>query len=280
MLQRVVAVLWLWRCCTGYAPQATMRTQRVVMAMAGKDEVPSEPVRAPRPASRWKQKAPQSTRATGRRRKPVLRVIAGAARGRKLESPETMLRPMMGRVREAMFSTLVSLGVFRPPRRVSVLDLFCGSGSIGIEALSRGADFAAFVDVSPLACDTALRNAQACGYDDAVALCETAQTALRRADLGGRKFDILSLTPPYEEISYADLLADLADSSLLNDDAVVVVEYPVELGTLPPTLGETRSLIGLRNRRYGRTVLAFYAYRPSGKLPLDPRPDEFDARTW
>ena len=67
-----------------------------------------------------------------------------------------------------------------------------------------------------------------------------------------------------------------ARSPLLNDDCVVVFEYPVELGSLPPKLGSRDQLVGLRNRRYGRTVLGFDAYKPTGKVPLDPRPAEFE----
>lgn len=237
-------------------------------------EVPSEPIQAPRPISRkYKTKRPQATRVIGAKR-TQLRIFAGTARGRKLESPSTLLRPMMGKVREALFSTLTSLGVLRPPRRVAVLDCYCGSGSVGMEALSRGADFACFVDLSRDACDAAQRNAEICGFASrALTLCESAEVALARPAIENRRFDVVTLTPPYEEVSYADILDRVAASNLLNDDAVIVVEYPVELGTLPPQLGD--HLIGLRNRRYGRTVLAFYAHRPTGKLAFDFRPDEF-----
>ncbi|KAJ8599311.1 hypothetical protein CTAYLR_005327 [Chrysophaeum taylorii] len=238
------------------------------------EAVPSEPVRAPRP---FRKKRPQATRVgRGGQQKKLLRVIAGEARGRRLESPETLLRPMMSRVREALFSTLLSLGVFRAPRRVNFLDVFCGSGSVGIEALSRGADFAAFVDLSRDACDVTTRNADACGFGGRHAvICEPAERALARDALADRTFDVVALTPPYEEVSYAQLAQALVDSPLLNDDAVVVIEYPVELGSMPPFLGNHRQIVGLRNRRYGRTVLAFYAKRPTGQLPFDFRHDEF-----
>jgi len=205
-----------------------------------------------------------------------LRVVAGTARGRKLDSPATLLRPMMGKVREALFSTLFSMGVLAGDRRVRHLDGFCGSGSVGCEALSRGAEHCAFVDLSRDACDVAARNAGMCGFPDAAVatVCARIEDALGDESLGG--FDLVTLTPPYEEVDYADLLRRVAASPLLNADCVVVVEYPVELGVLPPTLGEFGSLVGLRNRRYGRTVLAFYAHRPTGRLPgLAPRADEF-----
>jgi len=238
----------------------------------------------------------------------LMRVVAGEARGRRLESPATLLRPMMSKVREAMFSTLGTLGVFGATRRVRVLDAFAGSGAVGVEALSRGAAFAAFVDVSSEACAVAERNAATCGYDSqrCRAFTTTAEAALAGAVLrrppttttsgttgipysgGGRphpppkvvgagteKFDVVSLTPPYEEVSYPALLRAVASSPVVNDDAVVVVEYPVELGTLPPVAGDNGELVGLRNRRYGRTVLAFYAFKPTGALPFHFHRDEF-----
>lgn len=244
-----------------------------------------QPVRAPRPMRRKFKKArkrPQSTDSPGTGQR-LLRVIAGEARGRRLDSPDTLLRPMMGKVREALFSTLVSLGVFRPPREVSVLDVFCGSGSVGIEALSRGAVFTAFVDLSRTACDVAVHNAENCGYgkDRCASVCDAAERVLARDEIAGHTFDVVSLTPPYEEVSYPDLLDTIAKNDrLLNDDAVLVVEYPIELGSLPPTLGEQMQLRGLRNRKYGRTAVAYYAARPTGKLPFDFRPSEFEDATW
>jgi len=275
--------------------------------------VGEEEVKASRPMRRtWrkaleKRKVPQSEPLQGELRKPrhgALRVVGGEARGRRLESPATMLRPMMSKVREAMFSTLFSMGSFRN-RETNVLDAFAGSGAVGCEALSRGAGFVAFVDVSPLACDVATRNARRCGYlpcwdddhqnafgrpfagvverrsrnDDHANFasnCETVEQALSRDHVRGHKFDVLSLTPPYEEVVYADLLGAVANSTLLNDDAIVVVEYPVELGALPKVYGSRRQLVGLRNRRYGRTVLAFYAFQPTGKVDFDFKLDEFD----
>ncbi|KAJ1453229.1 RNA methyltransferase [Pelagophyceae sp. CCMP2097] len=187
----------------------------------------------------------------------------------------------MGRVRESMFSTLISMGVFNAPRKVAVLDTFCGGGSVGIEAISRGAAFAGFVDLSREACDVALRNAKACGFETrAGAACVTAESAIEGKAFDGRKFDVVSITPPYDEVSYKALCDLLASSPIMNEDCVAVIEYPIELGSLPARLGSTGQLVGLRNRRYGRTVLAFYAYRPTGKLNLDPRPEEFEVSRW
>ena len=155
-----------------------------------------------------------------------LRIIAGSARGKRLESPDVYLRPMMGKVRGALFSTLTSMGLFEPGAKgaelgCTVLDIFAGSGSIGLEALSRGASQAAFVDLSPACCLAALNNADACGFgqgrphgslagDYVCAVQGDALEVLRNPRhfvMGGRlletaPFRLVTLTPPYEEISY------------------------------------------------------------------------------
>ena len=104
--------------------------------------------------------------------------------------------------------------------------------------------------------------------------CRRQRREARDEALRGPGLDLLTLTPPYEEIDYDELMASVASSPLLNADCVVVVEYPVERGKPPFRIGE---LVGVRNRRYGRTALAFYAFKPSGALEaLRPRPEEFE----
>jgi 16S rRNA (guanine966-N2)-methyltransferase len=85
-------------------------------------------------------------------------------------------------------------------------------------------------------------------------------------------YGLITLTPPYEEVVYNDLINAVCNSPLVAEDTLVVLEYPEEMGCLPPVLGEDK-LFGVRNRKYGRTVLALYVYRPSRKI--DMRPDEF-----
>ncbi|KAH8060000.1 hypothetical protein JL722_4954 [Aureococcus anophagefferens] len=221
----------------------------------------ASPVRASRPIPRHRRLASKgSSRKQSERLEkgevgsPTrLRVIAGSAPARLARDAPAA---MMGKVREALFSTLVSLGVFAAPRRVRALDTFCGSGSVGVEALSRGAAAATFVDLSRDACDVALRNARACAFDDVEAICATAEDALATPALhgGDRRFDL---------------------SPLLNDDCVVVFEYPVELGSLPPKLGSRDQLVGLGT---GATAARSSASRlqAHGQGALDPRPAEFE----
>jgi 16S rRNA (guanine966-N2)-methyltransferase len=82
----------------------------------------------------------------------------------------------------------------------------------------------------------------------------------------------------YEEVVYADLLEAVANSPLVTEDTIVVIEYPIELGCLPHVLSrdDGGALIGVRNRRYGRTVIAMYIVNPTGVLSVaDSRPEEF-----
>ena len=234
-----------------------------------------------------------------------LRILGGSVRGRKLESPSVYLRPMMGKVREAVFSTFTSFGLYEEVGgsscRTRHLDIFSGSGSVGLESLSRGARHCTFVDMSNDCCGACERNIERCGFDDgwnegglgtgiaddegeptARVVCTDAFRALRHPESVGidpeSKYDIVTLCPPYEEIVYADLLDAVANSVLVTEDTVVLVEYPVELGCLPHVIGREDGgvLVGIRNRKYGRTVIAIYIVNPTGdRESAESRPEEF-----
>lgn len=85
-------------------------------------------------------------------------------------------------------------------------------------------------------------------------------------------YNIISITPPYEEVLYSELIAAACVSPLVTEDTMLVVEYPIEMGSLPQILGDNK-FYGLRNRKYGRTMLAIYVYRPT--FQYDMRADEF-----
>jgi 16S rRNA G966 N2-methylase RsmD len=94
----------------------------------------------------------------------------------------------------------------------------------------------------------------------------------------GETFGIVTICPPYEEVVYADLLDAVANSPAVTEDTIVLMEYPVELwGDLPHVYsGETTTMIGIRNRKYGRTVIAMYICNPTGKIEdAESRPEEF-----
>ncbi|KAL7575747.1 hypothetical protein ACA910_003079 [Epithemia clementina (nom. ined.)] len=94
----------------------------------------------------------------------------------------------------------------------------------------------------------------------------------------GQSFQIVTICPPYEEVIYADLLDSVANSPCVAEDTVVLIEYPIELGSLPHVVARSDggAMVGVRNRRYGRTVIAMYVVNPTGKLDAaNSRPEEF-----
>lgn len=218
----------------------------------------------------------------GKSNPSMLRIMAGRAKGRRLESPEVYLRPMMGKVKEAVFSTFTSFGLYDSACRH--LDIFAGSGSVGLESLSRGASHCTFVDLSADCTSTVERNLLLCEFGseemgnmvvqgDALAVLQNPQAY----GVAG-SFQIITLCPPYEEIVYGDLLESVVNSPAVTDDTVVLVEYPIELKCLPHVIPrqDGGAMIGVRNRKYGRTVIAMYIVNPTGRLEnAVSRPEEF-----
>jgi 16S rRNA (guanine966-N2)-methyltransferase len=230
------------------------------------------------------------------KRAPPLKILGGSFRGRRLLSPIVHLRPMMGKVREASFSALNFFKLYTPPTSSATtalcrhLDIFAGSGSVGLESLSRGATHCTFVDLARDCCETIQANLDMCGVSDkaqvvmadAMEMLQDPVAALQRAGIDDntllQPYQIVTLCPPYEEVVYGDLIDAVCNSPLVTDDTVVLIEYPVELGCLPHVhdLKSGGKMIGLRNRKYGRTVVAFYIINPTGKLEeADSRPEEF-----
>jgi 16S rRNA (guanine966-N2)-methyltransferase len=193
-----------------------------------------------------------------------LRVISGTLRGKKLFSaPGLGLRPTSDRVREAVFDILQ--GTFAGSR---VLDLFAGTGAMGIEALSRGAAAAVFVEnqKSPL---TALRrNLAACRLEGvSEILAREAGAALEDLERRGRRFELIFLDPPYGKGLVRRTLEKLSGSPLLAPDARVVAEHdPAEEADGSFSLERTDF------RRYGRTRISFFRPRP-----VFPGPEEGEA---
>jgi 16S rRNA (guanine966-N2)-methyltransferase len=175
-----------------------------------------------------------------------VRIVAGELGGRRLEAPRgAAVRPTADRVREALFSILGDVS------DASVLDLYCGTGALGIEALSRGAATAELVDTRPA---TARRNVEALGLEDrATVVRSDAMRYLRRQDA---RFDLVFCDPPYElAAGLAPELDELAPSRLAEGGRLITesgVRRPIELDL--PLLVE---------RRYGDTLARVHG-RPTG----------------
>jgi 16S rRNA (guanine966-N2)-methyltransferase len=185
----------------------------------------------------------------------AVRVIAGEAKGRRLAGIRPgALRPTTDRVREALFSTL---GAAVPGARM--LDLFAGTGAVGVEALSRAAAAAVFVDSDPQAIASVRANLALTGLEGRATVHRmTAEAFVARA--GHPPFDLVFLDPPYDAGFPAGLLAALAASGLLAPGAEVVVEAPGSLGDPPPVAGLAVTL----QRRYGDSALVFLRPEASG----------------
>ncbi|MHB1138536.1 MAG: 16S rRNA (guanine(966)-N(2))-methyltransferase RsmD [Microthrixaceae bacterium] len=190
-----------------------------------------------------------------------MRVVAGTARGRRLVTPAGVeVRPTSDRVREAVFNSLGSLDVLHD---AAVLDLFAGSGALGVEALSRGADHVEFVDSSAASLRAVRTNLATCGLlDSATVVRADALVHLRRLVAHGRSFDVALLDPPYVFDDWGELLATVpAEVLVVESDRAVDVEPHATV---------------LRERRYGGTVVTIARRVASGRrdraVPLDPDP--------
>jgi 16S rRNA (guanine966-N2)-methyltransferase len=181
----------------------------------------------------------------------MVRVIAGSAKGRRLATLRTlMLRPTPDRVREALFNIL---GV-----RVdgaAILDLFAGSGAIGLEALSRGAHVAVFVEAHEPACRLIGKNLQRCGLQaQATVWCRDVLEAIPALNRQGQRFDAIFLDPPYQTPLLADTLRQLGDGRLLKADGQVIAEHFFKRA-LPEGFGRLQRT---RVSRFGDVALSFY----------------------
>ncbi len=179
-----------------------------------------------------------------------MRVVAGTAGGLQLQVPRTDIRPTMDRVKAAIFS---SLGNLVPGARV--LDLFAGSGSLGIEALSRGAAAVTFVEKDPAAVETISKNLLHTHFTGRVQQCEVFSFLDRFAE--AESFEIILADPPYakkagERDFTPELLASAPLARALSADGIFVLE---KLPGSALALGNRWKL--LREKRYGATEVAF-----------------------
>lgn len=198
-----------------------------------------------------------------------MRVIAGSARGRRLATlAGAAVRPTADRVKEALFSMLESRFALEG---AVLLDLFAGSGGLGIEALSRGAATVVFVDTNPAALRLVRDNLAACRFT-ARLRSEPAQKALVRLATEGARFDGVFLDPPYASDELRSCLEFLSTSTLLAADAWVVAEHP---HNAPPPDSFPNLQLTVR-RRYGKTALSLYG---AVALAMDTEAESDGAKT-
>lgn len=186
-----------------------------------------------------------------------MRVISGIARGSKIETIESLkTRPTLDRVKEALFNILQN-----NIKESTVLDLFAGSGAIGIEALSRGAKRAYFCDNNISAINvikknlekTRLMNKAKVFYGDYKKILDEIE----------EKIDIIFIDPPYKSDLSIEALKELIDKNLINEDSLIIIETD-EIDRDIKELNDVRGVIVIDKRKYGRANLIFVKKR--GKI--------------
>ncbi len=179
-----------------------------------------------------------------------LRIIGGELRGKKLYTiPGTLIRPTADRLRESIFNILSYL-----VKEAVVLDLFAGTGALGIEALSRGAKFAVFIDDNKAALSVVERNIQSCAVDNRSQIIRwNIIKNLNCIKSLGSKFNFVFMDPPYNKNIIKPTLLNLHDSGSLGKDACIIVEHtPSE-----PIHGACKQFELTDQRKYGNKRISF-----------------------
>lgn len=191
----------------------------------------------------------------------MMRIITGKARGYRLKTlpGEETTRPTTERVKESVFSTLQ----FEIEGR-AVLDLFAGSGQMGLEAMSRGAASCVFVDSSKEACDIVRDNARGAKLTESIRVVHTTANAFCA---GCReRFDVVFLDPPYRAGILPTLLPIL--TACVREGGTVVCETDLVTALAERIDGSETTFLLEKQRRYGKTLVWFYRCVPGEKEPM------------
>lgn len=185
-----------------------------------------------------------------------MRVISGENKGRKLKAVSgRMTRPTTDKVKETIFNMI---GPFFEGG--TVLDLYGGSGGLGIEALSRGLDHAIFVDKASAACRIIRENIKLCSYEGSATVLQLESTrALEKLSDDGVVFDLVFLDPPYAKQHLRQDIETLLAKKLFADQAVLVVEHE-ETVQLPDEFSP--QLVRVKFRTYqGQTAVSIFTFQ-------------------
>ena len=184
-----------------------------------------------------------------------MRIVSGCARGTALiPPPDSRTRPTADRIKEDLFN------IIAPSVAGSYfLDLYSGTGQIGIEALSRGAARAVFIESDKRAVELIHKNIAKSKLGDATVIRSDALRALRREDLSDQPFDIVFLDPPYEKDELSEVLQALTDSRQLRDEALIIAEQAVKAPAI-----NTPDLHVYKLKQYSTSKLTFMRYTQYG----------------
>lgn len=181
-----------------------------------------------------------------------MKVVSGRFRGLNLKAvPTNNTRPTSAKVKEAVFSMLV------PYMNDGIaLDLFAGTGSLGIEAVSRGYETAYLVDKAYKAINTIKENVEKTRAEDSFVVIKSAATeALKKFAEDGVKFDLVLLDPPYRMKITEQIIKDMVEQGLLNEDAIIVDETDYDID-----LSDFDRIELLKEKRYKDTKVALYQF--------------------
>ena len=179
-----------------------------------------------------------------------MRIISGTCKGRKLTALEGRdIRPTSDRIKETIFNILGP-----QVKKAKVLDLFAGTGALGLEALSRGASHAVFVDISVAACNMIQHHIDDCRFFEKAGLIRhDIFTGLLPPSVMSHCFDLIFMDPPYDRGYVSNILENQNIFSLLSDGGIVVAEHATK-EILPHTLN---GLDIFRQKKYSRTTISF-----------------------
>ena len=182
-----------------------------------------------------------------------MRIVAGSRRGHSIAAPAGLTtRPTGDRVREAAFNLI------GPVDGATVLDLFAGSGAMGLEALSRGAARCVFVEQDAAACRAILANLEKLRLTGALVLREDARRALLDEAAAGRRYDLVLVDPPYETFPVHEALLETHLPAILAEDGLAVIETAARVQPRLSRLHERTS------RRYGAARLTLFEHPAGG----------------
>ena len=180
-----------------------------------------------------------------------MRVISGKARGLKLNAPKNQdVRPTTDRVKESLFNMINSYIMDS-----NILDLFAGTGSLGIECLSRGAKNCVFVDKSKDSINIVRSNVKKARVEnESTILNVDFKDAVKRLSTQNQKFDVIFMDPPYYENMFIECLKSIDKFNLLDEDGIIVVEHDTK-DLFEDSIGRLNKS---REKKYGNTTLTFY----------------------
>lgn len=180
----------------------------------------------------------------------TLRIISGSAKGRNIDTPKgNATRPTADRVKESIFSIIQA----RMPDSY-ILDLFAGSGSLGLEAISRGAKEAIFIEKEWTSFLTVKKNIHSLSFDSQCRVYQTDfQNALKQLHIQHEMFDIIFLDPPYLKGLLTIAIEEIVNKNLLNDNGIIIAEHMAQ----DMVFSKEGLYIVKDTRSYGNTAVSF-----------------------